>query len=263
MELRFRRLIRSGSIAGVRSTVFLTTFLSAGVAASGCGHDASPTAPAPVPVAPVVAEPPGPSSVTLKGRVTEAQPTTLMGVWDATVTLSDGTASWSSAKTYGGAAQGTYEIAGLRPGRYDAVVAAAGYQSVTRTVTLSNDSQTDIAMMPVPETLNDSFEFQISDADGTCSDGTQARPCRIVAIPIHTAGPLEATLIWKSAGDAKLNVTLFQGGQPVALAQSTALNDVSRRLAMQLPGGAVYELRITYVSGAGPANYSMRVVHQN
>ena len=263
MDLRFRRLIRSGSIARVRSMVFLAIFMSAGFAASGCSKDASPTAPAPVPVAPIVAEPPGPSSVTLKGRVTEAQPTTLMGVWDATVTLSDGTASWSSAKTYGGAAQGTYEIAGLRPGRYEAVVAAAGYQSVTRTVTLSNDSSTDIAMMPVPETLSDTFEFQISDADGTCSDGTQARPCRIVAIPVHTAGPLEATLKWKTAGDAKLNVTLFQGGQPVPLAQSTALNDVSRRLAMQLPGGAVYELRITYVSGTGPAAYSMRVVHQN
>jgi len=243
--------------------VFLAIFMSAGFATGGCSKDASPTAPAPVPIAPIVNEPPGPSSVTLKGRVTEAQPTTLMGVWDATVTLSDGTASWSSAKTYGGAAQGTYEIAGLRPGRYEAVVAAAGYQSVTRTVTLSNDSSTDIAMMPVPETLSDTFEFQISDADGTCSDGTQARPCRIVAIPVHTAGPLEATLKWKTAGDAKLNVTLFQGGQPVPLAQSTALNDASRHLAMQLPGGAVYELRITYVSGTGPAAYSIRVVHQN
>ena len=263
MDLRFRRLIRSGSIARVRSMVFLAIFMSAGFATSGCSKDASPTAPAPVPIAPIVNEPPGPSSVTLKGRVTEAQPTTLMGVWDATVTLSDGTASWSSAKTYGGAAQGTYEIAGLRPGRYEAVVAAAGYQSVTRTVTLSNDSSTDIAMMPVPETLSDTFEFQISDADGTCSDGTQARPCRIVAIPVHTAGPLEATLKWKTAGDAKLNVTLFQGGQAVPLAQSTALNDASRHLAMQLPGGAVYELRITYVSGTGPAAYSMRVVHQN
>jgi hypothetical protein len=263
MDLRLRRLIRSGSIEAVRSTVFLAVFMSAGFATSGCGRDASPTAPAPVPVPPVVAEPPGPSSVTLKGRVTEAVPTTLMGVWDATVTLSDGTASWSSAKTYGGAAQGNYEMTGLRPGRYEAVVAADGYQSVTRTVVLSTDSITDVAMLPVPKTMSDTFEFQISDADGTCSDGTQARPCRICAIPIHTAGPLDATLNWKAAGDAKLNVTLFQAGQPVPLAQSSALNDASRHLAMQLPGGALYELRITYVSGTGPASYTMRVVHQN
>jgi hypothetical protein len=261
MDLRLRRLIRSGSIAGVRSSVFLAMTLYAGVATSGCSRDVSPTAPASVP--PVVSEAPGPSSVTLKGRVTEAVPTTVMGVWDSTVTLSDGTASWSSAKTYGGAAQGKYEIAGLRPGPYEAVVAANGFQSVTRTVVLSSDSVTDFAMLPVPKTINDIFEFQIGSSDGTCSDGTQARPCRICTIPIHTAGPLEATLIWKSAGDAKLNVKLFQGGQPVPLAQSTALNDASRRLAIDLPGGAVYELRITYVSGTGPASYSMRVVHQN
>jgi hypothetical protein len=261
MDSRLRRLIRSGSIAGVRSIVFLALTLNTCFATSGCSRDLSPTAPARVP--PAVAEPPGPSVVTLKGRVTEAVPTALMGVWDSTVTLSDGKASWSSAKTYGGPAQGTYEIAGLSPGRYEAVVAADGFQSVTRTITLSADTVTDFAMLPVAETINDTFDGQISADDGTCSDGTQARPCRICAIPVHTAGPLDATLNWKTLGGAKLNVTLFQGGQPVPLAQSTAVNDASRHLVMNLPGGALYELRITYVSGTGPASYTMRVVHQN
>jgi hypothetical protein len=201
--------------------------------------------------------------VTLKGRVTEAAPTTLMGVWDSTVTLSDGTASWNSAKTYGGPAQGVYEIAGLRPGRYEAVVSANGYQSVTRTITISADSATDFPMLPVPERVNDTFELQISDTDGTCSDGTQARPCRICAIPIHTAGPIDATLRWKSAGATKLSVTLFQSGQAVPLARSTPLDGTSEHLAMDLPGGALYELRITYASGSGPATYTMRVAHQN
>jgi hypothetical protein len=134
---------------------------------------------------------------------------------------------------------------------------------VTRTITLSADSTTDFPMLPIPARVNDTFELQISDTDGTCSDGTQARPCRICAIPIHTAGPIEATLRWKSAGSTKLNVTLFQSGQSVPLARSTTLDDTGEHLVMDIPGGALYELRITYAAGSGPALYTMRVAHQN
>ena len=165
-----------------------------------------------------------------------------MGIGGSTVTVSDGTTSWSSARTFGGAAQGRYTISGLRPGRYDAIVSADKYVSATRTITIAADTTTDFPLLPVPETMSHTFEYQINDGDGTCSDGTQSRPCRITAIPIHNAGPLDATLSWKAAAPIKLAVTLFQNGQPTPLARSTAVDATSQRMAMNLPGGAVYEL---------------------
>jgi hypothetical protein len=199
----------------------------------------------------------------MQGRVTEAAPTTVMGVWDSVVTISDGASSWSSEKTYGGAAQGTYSIPSLRPGRYEASVSAPGFVTATRTITIPADAATNFPLLPVPETLTNTFDYQISDGDGTCSDGTQEKPCRIVAIPIHNAGAIDATLTWRSATPVVLNVTLFQKGQREPLARSTPSGATGHHLAAAVPGGALYELRITYASGTGPASYSMRVVHPN
>jgi len=70
-------------------------------------------------------------------------------------------------------------------------------------------------------------------------------------------------LTWQSATPVVLNVTLFQKGQREPLARSTATGATGQRVAANVPGGAVYELRITYASGTGPASYTMRVVHQN
>jgi hypothetical protein len=241
--------------------------LGAAIAAGGCSRELSPTAPSvdPPAVTPPPAPPPPPveANITLKGRVTEAVPTTVMGLWDAVVTISDGTTSWSSEKTYGGAGQGLYSIPSLRAGRYDAVVSAAGYVTATRSITIPADAATDFSLLPVPATITDTFEYQISDGDGTCSDGTQERPCRIGAIPIHNAGAIDAILTWHSATPVVLNVTLFQKGQREPLARSTTIAANGQRVVANVPGGAVYELRITYASGTGSASYTMRVVHQN
>jgi len=262
MRLRLGRCTGADSTGRIESIVFAAAIVFAMVATSNCSRELSPAAPAADPgVAPVPA--PGQQSVTLKGRVTEAAPTTVMGIGGATVTISDSATSRSSARTVGGAAQGLYAISGLRPGQYEVVVSADGYVSVTRTITIAADTATDFPLLPVPETKTHTFEYQISDTDGTCSDGTQSRPCRITAIPIHNAGPIDATLSWTGASPVKLSVTLFQSSQPTPLARSTAVGDASQRLAMNLPGGALYELRITYVSGIGTASYAMRVIHQN
>jgi len=245
----------------------MAIMLGAALAAGGCSRELSPTAPSvdPPPVAPspAPAPPPVEANATLKGRVTEAVPTSVLGLWDAVVTVTDGTTSWSSEKTYGGAAQGLYSIPSLRPGHYEAVVSAAGYVTATRTLTIPADAATDFSLLPMPQTITDTFEYQISDRDGTCSDGTQERPCRIGAIPIHNAGAIDATLTWQSAAPVVLNVTLFQKGQREPLARSTSTGPSAQHVVGNVPGGAVYELRITYVSGTGPASYTMRVVHQN
>jgi hypothetical protein len=154
-------------------------------------------------------------------------------------------------------------ISELHPGRYEAVASADGYVSTSRAITIAADATTDFPMLPIPETMTQIFENHISDRDGTCSDGTQWRPCRICAIPIHNAGPIDATLTWDAAGPVGLTVTLFQKDQLTPLSRSTAVDDTSQRLTMNLSGGALYELRITYVSGTSPALYRMRVQYQN
>jgi hypothetical protein len=265
--------LRPATPAGARqqTRVWTTRVLAALVVASlttgACSKEQSPTAPtAPTTDPPAAAPPPPPpaeTSATLKGRVTEAVPTSVMGVFDAIVTVTDGTDWWSSNRTYGGAGQGQYSIAALRPGRYNATVAATGFVSAARTITIPADAATDFLLLPVPQTITDSFEDQVTDTDGTCSDGQQARPCRIAAIPVHNAGPIDAVLSWKSATPVALNVTLFQKGQTEPLARSTATRETTQQLAMNIPGGAVYELRITFASGTGPASYTLRVVHPN
>ena len=261
--LEFGQSAGARSKADVSSTLLIAATLCIALAAGGCSRELSPTAPSVD--TPITSPPPPPveSSVTLKGRVTEAAPTTLMGVWDSVVTITDGANSWSSEKTYGGAAQGVYSIPSLRPGRYDASVSAPGFVTVTRPITIPADAATDFSLLPMPETLTDTFEYQISDGDGTCSDGTQEKPCRIAAIPIHNAGTIDATLTWRSASPVVVNVTLFQKGQREPLARSTPNGASGQHLAANVPGGALYELRITYASGTGSASYSMRVVHPN
>lgn len=244
------------------SSIGLIAAIVCAFAVTGCSRELSPTAPS---TAPAAVTPPAPveTNVTLKGRVTEAAPTTVMGVWDATVTVTDGADSWSSEKTFGGGGQGVYSIPSLKPGRYEATVSAIGFVTAKRTLTMPADAATDFALLPVPASMSDTFENQISDTDGTCSDGTQQRPCRIVAIPIHNAGTIDATLTWKPAAPAVLSVTLFQKGQAEPVARSTSTGQASQHLVANTPGGAVSELRITYVSGTGPATYTMRVVRPN
>lgn len=260
MRFRLGRLTGAKPIAS-EDAIFVMAMIVLGGSTTSCSRDLAPTVPTPDPAVGVPV--PGQPGVTLKGRVTETAPTTVMGVWDATVTLSDGVTSWNSARTEGGAARGVYAISGLRPGRYDAVATADGYVAVTRVITIAADTTTDFALAPVPRAMSHTFEYQISDGDGTCSDGTQSRPCRITAIPIHNGGPINATLSWTASGPVMLNVTLFQSGQPTPLARSTAAGGTSQQLALNVAGGVVYELRITYVSGVGTASYTMRVNYQN
>jgi hypothetical protein len=235
------------------------------VALAGCGRDAALTGPSPTPTPSATSPSPSPSTppITLRGRVTESAPTMMTGVGDATVTLTNATGSWESPLTIGGQGLGHYTIAGLQPGQFTANVSANGYVSVSRQLTLESDTVWDFHLLPVPTTKSFTFTDQITDTDGVCSDGTQSKPCRISVLPIHNAGPLEATLTWKAEGPAILTVTLFQSGQATPIARSTTVDATTQRLTADLLGLAVYELHILFVSGTGSASYEMPVMYQN
>ena len=232
-----------------------------------CGADACSRGPSPA--APGSSMPPGagppppvPGDGTLTGRVVEAPPTSTTGVWDAVVTLDDGMSAWQSGKTIGGTGRGVYTIAGLHAGRFRAAVSADGFVGVMRDVIIGLDNTVDFQLLPVPVRKSLTVSYQLNDGDGTCSDGTQSRPCHIVALPVHNRGSIEATVTWPVAGPA-LALILFESGSPVPLAATTPIVDGNAHLVTDVDGGAVYEIRVIYASGKGTVTYSLSVMYPN
>ena len=88
------------------------------------------------------------------------------------------------------------------------------------------------------------------------------RPCRIVVIPIHNAGPVDAVLTW-SGGAADLDLTLFQTGISKPIVRSASAGRGPEEVQATLTTGATYEFRITYAGGSGRTAYTLRVVHLN
>jgi hypothetical protein len=128
--------------------------------------------------------------------------------------------------------------------------------------TLVDHGECAIQLLPVPVRKSLTVSYQLNDGDGTCSDGTQSRPCHIVALPVHNGGSLEATVTWPVAGPA-LALILFESGSPVPLARSTPIVDGNAHFVTDVDGGAVYEIRVIYASGKGAVTYSLSVAYPN
>jgi hypothetical protein len=237
--------------------------IAVAASAAACSRTQSPVAPAPLPVPAVVLPAPTPAAeVTLKGHVTEAPPTSTTGVWDATVTLDDGLNTWQSARTIGDVGRGEYTISGLHAGRYHAKISADGFVGVTQNIILGTDNAIDFHLLPVALRKSITVSDHLSDLDGTCSDGTQMRPCHIVALPVHNRGPIDATLT-SPAGGAALALSLFERGSAVPLATLTSMVNGTGQLVTNVEGGAIYEVRVIYASGKGSVSYSLSIAYPN
>jgi len=84
------------------------------------------------------------------------------------------------------------------------------------------------------------------------------------------AGAFNSNLIkgaWKFVADhpsAQIRFELLgRKGRDHFRKRGAAIAGEHLNLAAKVPGGAVYEFRITYASGTGTASYMMRVAHQN
>lgn len=76
------------------------------------------------------------------------------------------------------------------------------------------------------------------------------------------AGPIDATLTWNPTGTAKLDLTLFQTGNPTPIVRSAGGSKEERVIAnLTIP--STYELRITYAGGTADATYTLKVTHLN
>jgi len=196
----------------------------------------------------------------MHGRVTETVPTTTTGVAGALVTVDDGTGTPKSATAdY----FGYYSVGGLVPGALRVAITAQGYTPATVELKGVGDAPVNFKIGPLPEMITHTVTGTLSAAVGTCSDGTANKPCNIAVIAIHNPGPLTAELTWTPADSGNVAMTLFQTGVATVLERSTATGIGAHRLSATLPGGADYEVRITYEGGTAAVSYIVKVSHQS
>lgn len=243
--------MRTSEIAGL---------LAAGAVAFtiGCGSNpVAPTAPTDAPP-PTQVPSPGSPVVTMHGRVTESAPTTTTGVGHALVSVDDGSGTPKSATTDG---YGFYAVAGLVSGPLHIAITASGYTGTTADIKGVGEAPFNFTMSPLPIAQTHTTTGTLGPQVGTCSDGVSNKPCNIVVFAIHNAGAFTAELTWTPAADGTVTMTLFQTGQADPLLRGTS-SPAEARLATTLPGGADYELRLTYSSGTAPVSYTLKVTHQ-
>jgi hypothetical protein len=215
-----------------------------------------PTAPSPQPT-PSPTPAPAPTEFTLTGRVTESVPTTHTGIGGAVVKIADG---GRMAVTN---SLGFYTIAGLPSTEFTINVSADGYVETSQRVTAMGNTTTDVQLRPIPATLTHTSSSTMGGQDGTCSDGVVLKPCRILAVPVHNTGPIEATLSWESISPADLDLSIFKTGSTTPLGRSALVGTMPEEVTANVTAPGTYEIRITQSSGADAVTYTVNVAYPN
>lgn len=229
--------------------------------AFGCSGATAVSPTAPARTSPTSPDPStGPPVVTMHGRVTETVPTTATGVSGALVSVDDDTGTTKSATAD---SFGYYSVGGLVPGALRIAITAQGYTPASVDLKGVGDAPVNFNIAPMPETITHTVTGTLSEQVGTCSDGTANKPCNIAVIAIHNPGALAAELTWTPAVNGNVAMTLFQTGVGTPLERSTAAGAAGQHLSATLPGGADYEVRITYEGGTGAVSYVVKISHQS
>ena len=239
----------------------LLSLVLAACASAACGGShAAPASPTPALITSPTPAPAPAAKVTLAGRITESPPTPTTGIDGAVVTIRDG----SNAGRFATANPlGFYSIADLEPGAFTVTIDANDYVGTWANVACSANLTSNFQLLPVPKTITHTLTGDVGGSDGTCSDSISDRPCRIVVIPIHNVGPVEAVLSWTPTKGADLDLTLFQTGVAAPLARSASAGAGPEQVNANLTVGATYEFHITYAAGVARATYTLRVTHMN
>ena len=158
---------------------------------------------------------------------------------------------------------GFYTIAGLPSTELTINVSADGYVATSRRLATTGNSTTDFQLRPIPATLSHTLSGSIGASDGTCSDGVAMKPCRIIAIPVHNSGPIEATLSWESVSPADLDVSVFQTGSSTPLARSALTGTMQEEVTANVSVGGTYEIRVTHSSGVDTVMYTLKITYPN
>lgn len=254
------RLFAPRQAAGaIGRTACALLLLLACVIAGACDDGPSltgPTAPTPQPT-PAPTPTPTPTEFTLTGRVTESVPTTHTGIGGAIVKIEN---SNRMAVTN---SVGFYTIAGLPSTDFTVNVSADGYVATSQPLTTRGNTTTNFQLRPIPATLHHTSTGTIAGGDGTCNDGVDMKPCRIVAIPVHNTGSIEAILTWESISPADLDVSVFQTGSSTPIARSALTGTMQEQVTANVTAGGTYEIRITHSSGTDVVTYTLKLSYPN
>jgi len=161
---------------------------------SACGdNEAETPAPTPVAPAPTPAPTPAPSApgFSVSGTIFETAPTASTRVGEAEVQLTGGVATGSTGN-------GTFTVPNVPAGTYTLRIAKAGYETQTRSVTVSGADVTGIQvnMMPVWRQVDREISAELDSESAPCPGTTRA--CNQYAIPSHHGGQVRAFLAWNS-----------------------------------------------------------------
>jgi hypothetical protein len=163
--------------------------LGCALALAGCEKNDSTAAVTPAPT-PTPAPAPTPSATfTVSGTIAETAPTTATRVPEAEVQLIGGVATGSTG-------DGTFTIPNVANGSYTLRIAKAGYETQTRSVTVSgaNVSGIQVNLMPVFRMVEQEFSATLSESDGGCPGTSKA--CRSYTFGSHHAGDVRAFAAW-------------------------------------------------------------------
>jgi hypothetical protein len=231
--------------------------VAGGAFAAACaGNPVAPGTDQNVAVLPVPSPAPAAGLIVLKGRITQSAPTTHAEISGAVVSIVDGANSGKSATAN---ELGFYTINNVSPGSFTVSVAAGGFVSAAKRVDAVRDVTENFSLTPEARTLTYTFRGEVREGDGTCSDGASLRPCRIVMIPIHNAGAVNARLEWTSDSAIDLDLSLFKTNAQTPIEKSAQPGAAVERVGSHVDGGSNYELRITYAGGSGQANYTISI----
>jgi len=195
---------------------------------------------------------------TMRGTVTETAPTSTTPVVGATITITNGSNTGTTATTD---ANGQFTFSNVQ-GTMTLRASAANYDDATQTITMTTD-RTDIAfqMAPVVQTRNDTFSDTVAPDSPVCqsfnADGRL--PCKEYVLSIHGSEVVEAVLRWDDPNPQSWTLALDLEREPgtgqtdrVAISHFSSGNQ--EQVSVILPAGAVYTLRVLYQGTLGPQN---------
>jgi hypothetical protein len=158
---------------------------------------------------------------------------------------------------------GYYTMTGLPAIELTVTVRADGYVATSRRLLATGNTSTNFQLRPIPAMLNHTSSGSISGSDGVCSDGVVMKPCRLLVIPVHNPGSIDAALSWESISPADLDLSVSQTGASTPLARSALTGPMPEQVTANVTVGGTYEIRVTHSSGSDTVTYTLKITYPN
>jgi hypothetical protein len=227
--------------------------LTCALLVGGCDNNdndaAATVAPTPTPTPTPTPNPTPTPTFTVSGTIFETAPTASTRVAEAEVQLTGGVAT-------GSVADGTFTVPNVANGTYTLRVAKAGYETQTRSVTVSggNVSGIQVNLLPVFRWVDREFSAELKESDPRCP-GTE-KACRSYGFASHHSGDVRAFAAWTntSAATADFDFEFWCDGRLVE-ARGMRGNDHDEILP-HINAGQSCEIHVILYSG-GPMRYTL------